>query len=182
MGITVNVESEEIGAYCTLIDLTNPNDTLHFQFGDDVTGNVHILRFDERGGAGISSFAASSVFFIHTAAEVTELPRADHYDLLFETSDDAGLRYEYAVLAEVPLGREEAGYVTFGEGVPDTYSTVDNLNDDPVITSNIAWSSVARYSYSPAIRERIVHTGLAAPSSTPMRRRTGLRSTLPLGG
>lgn len=137
--ITMSVSQDQIGVHMTQIDLTNPDDTLHFEFDDTLTGNLHLVTSEVTTGTGDASTTTISAFVIQTPDDITGITDAGLADLL---ADPEGAPDGVSILAEIYLG-EEALFVNSAQSAnaPGEVRIVDRLNDTPMITTNIEWAS-----------------------------------------
>ena len=139
--ITLAVDQDQIGTHVARIDLTNPQDTLHFDFDPDVTGNLHLVYSEVEEGVTGSTNTTMRAFVIQTAADVTSLSAEDVAALLAEDSGTAG---DTHILAEIFLG-EDTLFVNSAQSANDAgeIRIMNFVNDTPAITTSIDWASVS---------------------------------------
>lgn len=140
--ITVNVDQDQIGTHISQIDLTNPNDALHFEFGEEVTGNLHLVFNEVEEGVQGATYSTKSAYIIQTPEDITELTDSQIAALL---EDEDGQADGRTILAEVFLGAES---VFVNGGQDDGTSEIrilDYVNGEPAITASTGWSSVADF-------------------------------------
>lgn len=145
--ITIEVSQDHIGAQIARIDLTNPHDTLHFDFAGDVTGELHIVYLDDEDSSSSGSMVEKRAYIIHTGAGAGAPSASDIASLL----EAGGSINDVNILAEVYLGEDTVDI----NGDPDDGKPYEVwihnfINDNPNITSNIEWASESAFDDMPA--------------------------------
>ena len=130
--ITFNVSQAQIGTHVAKIDLSNPGDTLHFNFDGDIRGNLHLVTNDVEQSSVDGSLTERTMYVIESTANLTELTP---YQIgLFIEANGAGFD-DARMVAEIYLGED-------GVNVEDGDTIIRNfMNDAPQITTNATWSS-----------------------------------------
>lgn len=144
--ITLDVEPDQIGTSVADIELVNPNDTLHFDFGTEATGNFHLVFKDEESGTSGDTSITRTAYVIETPADAMGLTQAEITEILSQArgGTEAG-----QLVAEVYLG--EDSLTTYGnQNSDDPYSIRinDYINETPNISANLPWTSVSNYTSS----------------------------------
>ena len=138
--ITIDVTPDQIGNHVTEIALINPADTLDFQFDSDVKGNFHLVFHETEDGEEGDTSTTKRAFVVQTAPDQTSLSASE----INQITEQALARTQTTnVLAEIYLGNETL-LVQDGAEEGDANETWINafINDNPLITSNITWTSV----------------------------------------
>lgn len=137
--ITMNVDQAQIGNDVSRIDLTNPTDTLTFNFAPDVTGNMHLIYSDVETDDGNDSSTVRTLYVVQTTAAITSLTPTQVGAALAQ-GDASG----FALLAEIYLGEDS---VTVdgnpGSGQPYEVSITNFINDNPRVEANTGWTSIS---------------------------------------
>ncbi len=138
--ITLDVEDAHIGTHIAKIDLTNPADTLHLEFGEEVDGDIHLLFYENEDGEEGDSSTTKRAFVIQTSAGGPAITSEEFAQLL---ATDNGQMTGIHIIAEVYLGEDSIAIETdVDEGEPYEMAVNNFINDNPQITSNISWTSV----------------------------------------
>ncbi|MEW9919673.1 hypothetical protein AB2B41_08665 [Marimonas sp. MJW-29] len=138
--VIMHVAEDDIGRHVAQIELLNPGDVLKFDFENDVTGNLHLVYDETEEGTEGDTNTTKRAFLIRTDADVTSLS-TDQIAALVNDAD--GQNASGQVLAEIYLGEETLlikGDPTSGEDYE--VRMTNYINDKPVITSTIAFTSV----------------------------------------
>lgn len=163
--INIDVAQDHVGGHIAQIDLSNPNDSVHFEFADDVTGNYHLV-FNEvdQDDAGDTN-AVRSLYVIETLSFVDEITD-EHVVTAMEQG--VGATGVGIIIAEIFLGEDAldiSGDPETGEGYEMQISNF--INQSPQITSNVDWTSISErddlVAEEPLTAEQ---TGPRAPDST----------------
>ena len=141
--ITLNIERGHIGLQTAQIDLSNPDNTLHFEFADDVNGNVHLVYNEvEQDDTGDTS-AIRSLYVIETAASVTSLTPGQINTILTQEQTGFGAAN---ILAEIYLGEDALSTTLSGASGESYEQQISNfINQTPQITSNLDWTSTTEH-------------------------------------
>jgi hypothetical protein len=134
--ITYQVTQEQIGAHVAQINLSNPGDTLSFEFGSDVTGNLHLLTEEITNASATTdeSSVERTMYLIQTDTDVDNLTEEEAYAILAQDgSEGTGM----TLLAEIYLGEDMVS--SSGNDV----TIRDFMNEYPSIDTNIDWTSEA---------------------------------------
>lgn len=146
--ITLEVAQEHIGQNMAQIDLTNPNDTLHFEFDEDVVGNMHLVytEIEEEGEDG-DTITTMRAFVIGTDEGISSLTENDLANIL--AAGDEGFDGA-AIMAEIYLGEDQVTVYGDPNGdEPYEQRIIDYMNESPTITSSLQWSSTTTLDEEP---------------------------------
>lgn len=171
--INVHVDQDEIGLVktdpviygdlvfgpheeTTSIDLRNPESAVHFEFADNVIGDLHLVETVEGGGNGwTNSFESTYLYVIQTPSGFFE--DLTGYEI-WQTMEgiianesaigsDVGSRPEgTVVIANIYAGEYNYDVTRFQNGEPNTHNVENFLNANPTITTNIPWASLVQLS------------------------------------
>jgi len=145
--IELNVTQEQIGEHVSQIDLQNPNDSLFFNFGADVTGNLHLVYNDAEQDSLDDMLTARTLYVIETSAAITSLTPLEIARLI---ADDGSAVLDTQLIAEVNLGFESLR--TTGDPAslqPYTVTVADFINSSPQVNSNVDWASITEFDSAP---------------------------------
>lgn len=140
--ITLEVTNAQLGAHVAQIDLTNPADTLTFDFAADVTGNLHLVYNDVELDDGSDTSTIRTLFVIATPTSVSSPSVVDIATALAQGGSTSG----YALLAEIYLGQDSMTV----EGNPAAQQPYEVfiknfINDAPVVNSSVGWTSITEF-------------------------------------
>lgn len=135
--IVMNVDETYVGEHVTLIDLTNPDDSLHFEF-TNMHSNVHLLYNETDMVEGDSFLTARTLYVVETPLEQTEIPLDAVSDIL---NDGAHNSATARLIAEVNMGTAELILDVGGDATsPTATQTIANfVNEDANLTTNFYW-------------------------------------------
>ena len=137
--ITLSIDFDQIGVHFSKIDLSNPADTLHLEFEGEIPGNLHMITEESDSNAPGDNSSAKTVYIIHTPEALTAVSQSA-IDA-FKESDD-GTILDGIIVAEIYLGEDSVKTVD-GSVEEGAYEILISnfINDNPQITSSIAWTS-----------------------------------------
>ena len=138
--ITLIIDFDQIGTHFSMIDLSNPADTLHLEFEGEIPGNLHMITAEEESTEPGDNSSIKTVYIIHTPEVLTAVSQSA-IDAFNET--DNGQIQDGIIVAEIYLGEDS---VTVGEGSVEEGAyelfITNFMNDNPSITTNAEWTSV----------------------------------------
>lgn len=142
--ILMNVDQSQVGPHVAEIDLSNPNDTLSFEF-TNMMGNVHLVYGEEEETVDNESRTFRTAYVIETPHYVTSLSNSEIAEIISDSGqqDQDGLTQ---LLATIDLGEE--GLILEGDGSeesPYTQTISSFVNENPRIGTNFNWISVKVY-------------------------------------
>ncbi|MCX7558835.1 hypothetical protein OS190_04595 [Sulfitobacter sp. F26204] len=137
--IILNIDFDQIGVHFSKIDLSNPADTLHFEFNGEIPGNLHMITEESEDRADGDNSSSKTVYIIHTPSNLTAISQSA-IDAFKET--DNGQIQDGIIVAEIYLG-EDSVVLNEGSVEEGAYELLitNFVNDNPNITSNIDWTS-----------------------------------------
>jgi hypothetical protein len=139
--INIDVAQDHVGGHIAQIDLSNPDDSVHFEFAEDVTGNYHLVYNEVDQGDEGDTNAVRSLYVIETLSFVQEITD-EHVVTAMEQG--VGATGVGIIIAEIFLGEdalEVSGDPETGEGYEMQISNF--INQNPQITSNVEWTSIS---------------------------------------
>ena len=140
LDITMNVETGHVGTHISQIDLENPRNSLHFEFGADFDGSVHLAFHESEAEADATTTSVSRAYIVVTSNENTELSSSELATLLASENGQADGNW---IIAEIYLGEETLSIADTSTGQSGLEQEIHNLmNGDPAITANVTWASV----------------------------------------
>ncbi len=147
-GITIDVTPDQIGVHVAQIELINPADTLDFNFDNEVIGNFHLVFQEMEDGQEGDTSTTKRAFIVQTASAQTSLSASEINQI---TEQGLASTATTNVLAEIYLGNDSLSVQNASQtGGPNEDWISDFINDNPLITSNIEWASIAEVAEEPA--------------------------------
>jgi hypothetical protein len=141
--ITMNVAQTDVGTQIAQIDLSNPADTLRFEFADDVIGNYHLAYNEvEQDDAGETN-AIRSLYVIETLSTVDVITEEHIGTAIAQSASVTGVGI---IIAEIFLG-EDALTVSGDAATDEGYAMqISNfINENPQISANAEWASITEH-------------------------------------
>ncbi|KIN70765.1 hypothetical protein Z945_3229 [Sulfitobacter noctilucae] len=138
--ITIEVNGNDVGMHVAEVGLTNPNDTLHFEFNQNANGAFHLFFHEGDDVDGSDSVSTKRAFIVQTASTQTGLSATE----VDQIANQGLARISTAnVLAEIYLGDDLVESTSTGDG--NEIWLKNFINDNPQITANIEWASISSH-------------------------------------
>ncbi|MEP1765410.1 MAG: hypothetical protein ABJJ53_01965 [Sulfitobacter sp.] len=142
--IVLNVDQSHVGVHVAQIDLSNPEDSLRFEF-DHIQGFMHIVTYEHETADGdvLTSDSSRTAYVIETPLEIRDLDPLEIGRLI---SGNEAQNEDTHLVAEIYLGTSSL-VLEGGDSVTSaTAQTItDFTNEAPKITSNFYWASELEY-------------------------------------
>lgn len=138
--IVLTIDQEDIGDHVAQIDLSNPDDTLWFEFTHLESAMHLITNEEETSGAGDNvTHTTRTLYVIESLAEVRELAPNEIGRII---AGDGAMDSNTRLVAEINLGTSSLSFEGGGNGTVATAQTiVDFTNETPNIYTNFNWAS-----------------------------------------
>lgn len=138
--IRIEVANEDIGQNVARIELTNPLDTLDFDFEAPSVGGYHLVYLEEEEQSDGDSAVSKRAFVVYSA---TTAPTEAEVAALGDLNDTNS---PYKLVAEIFLG-DDAVLLQRDDSTGKVTEIVveDFINDDPAISSSVGWASVSHH-------------------------------------
>ncbi|WP_299024383.1 hypothetical protein [uncultured Sulfitobacter sp.] len=176
--IVINIDQSQVGSHVTEIDLSNPADSLHFEF-TNLRGFMHLITNEvESADTGDSlTDTTRTLYVIETPLDVRYLSANEISRII---DGDGAVDSQTRLVAEVHLGTSSLTQVGGSNGTPVTSQTiVDFTNDDPDISTNFYWASEGEHDGEDVTQEArpVAQTGDIIQSETADQTDQGQTST-----
>jgi hypothetical protein len=140
VSIVLNVDQSQVGSHVAEIDLSNPEDTLRFEFSN-IHGFMHLITNEQETEDGDDSITQTTrtLYVIETPLDVRELS-PDEIDNII--AGDGAINSQTQLVAEVHLGTSSLHLeAASGENGISAQTIANNMNDSPHISTNFYWAS-----------------------------------------
>lgn len=144
--IFLQVTEEGIGSapgttgFTSRIDLSDPDDALFIDIPSEIEGNLHLIEVTAGDGGGAFSFDRFFTLAILTDTDVSELTDMQARDIAFGDETDIAVT-TLAFIEQGSLTEQRAS--ADPEEERDDLQVRDDVNEDPMIASNRAVSSIS---------------------------------------